>query len=208
MEWTASDSSPTGSARAFISYLFKPTELDAVNPSHAIRLKPQTRSLLLLQATLGSISVGRDAGLIYRACQNSFLHLTATCNNQPHCSAHYTAAANRAQGHSLFTAHGLDRWSSILHSWSVFYSGMQQSWHDIPKTVVWDDCPMGRKLHQVISCNLRNCSQNYLTGLPSFLKTSIPEIGDIPASLSCYADVLRHIRTHEVVLMKRRKLKL
>lgn len=98
VEWTASDSSPTGSTRAFISYLFKPTELDAVNPSNAIQLKPQTRPLLLLQATLGSISVGRATGLIYRACQNSFLHLPATCNNQPHCSAHYTAAADRAAG--------------------------------------------------------------------------------------------------------------
>lgn len=98
VEWTASSSSPTSSTRAFISYLFKPTELDAVNPSNATQLKPQTRPLLRLQATLGSISVGRAAGLIYRACQNSFLHLPATCNNQPHCSAHYTAAADRAAG--------------------------------------------------------------------------------------------------------------
>ncbi|KAK2869467.1 hypothetical protein Q7C36_001338 [Tachysurus vachellii] len=66
------------------------------NPSDAIQLKPQTRSLLLLQATLGSISVGQDGGLIYRACQNIYLHLPATCNNQLHRSAHYTAAADRA----------------------------------------------------------------------------------------------------------------
>ncbi|KAF5905116.1 Myotubularin-related protein 13 [Clarias magur] len=58
VEWTARASPPPGSTGVFISYLFKPTELDAVNPSDAIQLKPQTQSLLLLRATLGSISVG------------------------------------------------------------------------------------------------------------------------------------------------------
>lgn len=98
VEWTASHSSATGISGAFVSYLFKPTELDAVNLPDSIQLSAQTRSLLLLQATLGSISVGQDAGLIYRACQNSFLHLPETCNNQLHRSAHYMAAADRAVG--------------------------------------------------------------------------------------------------------------
>lgn len=72
----------------------------------------------------------------------------------------------------------------------------------ITKSVARDGCLMGRKLAKVISCNLRKLQSELADRFTILLKVNIPEIGDIPALLSCYTDVLRHIGTSEAALMR------
>ncbi len=62
-------------------------------------LRPEAyRPVLQLRAALGSISVGQRAGLIYRACQNNFLHLPPMRYNHVQCLAHHTHGTWKGRG--------------------------------------------------------------------------------------------------------------
>lgn len=66
-------------------------------------LRPEAYRLVLqLRAALGSISVGQSAGLIYRACQNNFLHLPPMRHNYVQCLAHHTDGTWKGRGSSAW----------------------------------------------------------------------------------------------------------